>query len=91
MHDAKPELDKARGEFIAAHRVLCEAPEATAAIRAELDLAQNQWVFFENALQLGNTAGQGARRASEVFRASENVLQVMDRVTGMYARLNVAA
>ena len=91
VHDAKAELDKARGEFIAAHRVLFEAPEATAAIRAELDLAQNQWVFFENALQLGNTAGQGARRASEVFRASENVLQVMDRVTGMYARLNVAA
>jgi hypothetical protein len=91
VHDAKPELDKARGEFVAAHRVLFEAPEATAAIRAELDLAQNQWVFFENALQLGNTAGQGPRRASEVFRASENVLQVMDRVTGMYARLNVAA
>jgi len=91
VHDAKPELDKARGEFAAAHRVLFEAPEATAAIRAELELAQNQWVFFDNALQQGNTAGQGARRASEVFRASENVLQVMDRVTGMYARLNVAA
>jgi hypothetical protein len=89
--DAKVELDKARGEFVAAHRVLFDAPEATPSIRAELDLAQNQWVFFENALQLGNAAGQGARRGSEVFRASENVLQVMDRVTGMYARLSVGA
>ena len=91
VHDAKAELDKARGEFVAAHRVLFEAPEATPAIRAELELAQNQWVFFENALQQGNTAGQGARRAAEVFRASENVLQVMDRVTGMYARLTLSA
>jgi hypothetical protein len=91
VRDAKAELDKARGEFVAAHRVLFDAPEATPAIRAELELAQNQWVFFENALQQGNTAGQGARRASEVFSASEHVLQVMDRVTGMYARLNLAA
>jgi Type IV pili methyl-accepting chemotaxis transducer N-term len=84
---ARPELDKARVEFIAAHDVLYKAPEATAAIRAELELAQQQWVFFDNALQLGNESGQGARRAAEVFRASENILQVMDRVTGLYARI----
>lgn len=91
VRDAKAELDKARSEFVAAHRVLAEAPEATAEIRAELELAQNQWVFFDNALQQGNSSGQGSRRASEVFRASENVLQVMDRVTGMYARLTAGA
>jgi hypothetical protein len=89
--DAKVELDKARGEFVAAQRVLIDAPEATAAIRAELDLAQNQWVFFENALQQGAASGLGARRGADVFRASENVLQVMDRVTGMYARLTASA
>ena len=91
VHDAKAELDKARGEFVAAHRVLADAPEATAEIRAELELAQNQWVFFDNALQQGNASGQASRRASEVFRASEYVLQVMDRVTGMYARLTAGA
>jgi hypothetical protein len=84
---ARAELDKARAEFVSAHEVLAKAPEATAQIRAELELAQNQWVFFDNALQQGSHAGLGARRAADVFRASENILQVMDRVTGMYAKL----
>ena len=88
VRDARAELDKARDEFVSAQRVLYDAPEASAAIRAELDLARNQWVFFENALQQGNQAGQGQRRAAEVFRVSENVLQALDRVTGLYARLN---
>ena len=89
--EAKTELDKARGEFVAAQRVLFDAPEASSEIRAELELAQNQWVFLENALQHHQSNGQGARRGSEVFRASENVLQVMGRVTEMYARLTAGA
>ncbi len=87
---AKEELDKARNEFAAAHAVLSAAPEATPAIRDELQLARQQWVFYENALQHGNQAGLGARRAAEVFHASENILAAMDRVTGMYARLTIA-
>lgn len=88
VRDARAELDKARDEFATAQRVLYDAPEANAAIRAELDLARQQWVFFDNALQHGNQAGQGLRRATDVFRVSENVLQALDRVTGLYARLN---
>jgi hypothetical protein len=84
---ARAELDKARAEFVGAHEVLVKAPEATPQIRAELELARNQWVFFDNALQQGKQSGLGAQRAADVFRASENILQVMDRVTGMYARL----
>jgi hypothetical protein len=84
---AKAELEKARGEFTAAHAVLAGAPEATPQIKDELELARQQWVFFENALQFGNQAGQGGRRAAEVFRSSENILAVMDRVTGLYARV----
>lgn len=87
---AKEELDKARGEFVAALAVLAGAPEATSVIRDELELAKQQWVFFENALQFGNQARGGLRRAADVFRASENILAVMDRVTGMFARLTVA-
>ena len=70
--------------------MLSGAPEASPAIRDELELAKQQWVFFENALQFGNQAGLGPRRAADVFRASENILAVMDRVTGMFARLTVA-
>jgi hypothetical protein len=85
--NAKPELEKARNEFTAALSVLSSAPEATPQIKDELELARQQWVFFENALQFGNQAGLGARRAAEVFRSSENILAVMDRVTGLYARI----
>lgn len=84
---ARTELDKARAEFVGAHEVLAKAPEATPQIRAELELARNQWVFFDNALQQGSQSGLGARRAADVFHASENILQVMDRVTGMFAKL----
>jgi hypothetical protein len=84
---AKAELEKARGEFTAALTVLATAPQATPQIKDELELARQQWVFFENALQFGNQAGQGGRRAAEVFRSSENILAVMDRVTGLYARV----
>lgn len=84
---AAAELDKARREFVAAHTLLDEAPQATPDIRERLALAQNQWVFFDNALQRAGEPNAAARRAADVFRTSENILQVMDQVTGLFARL----
>ena len=78
------EMTKARDEFVPALEILRNAPEATAEIKQELQLADNQWLFFDNALK-SNTAG--AKAASDVFVTSENLLQVMDRVTGMYAKV----
>lgn len=82
---AREQIAIARREFVAALDVLDNAPEATAAIRDELALARQQWVFFDAAL---NRAGRpGGREAAEVFVSSENILLVMDRITGLYARL----
>ncbi len=89
------ELETARTEFLAALKTLREAPEATPAIRAELVLAEQQWFFFDNALQrrsdtpspTRNTTDNPNRYASDVFRSCDNILQVMERVTGLYARL----
>lgn len=78
------EMLKARDEFVPALEVLRNAPEATAEIQQELQLADNQWLFFENALK-AKVADEKA--ASDVFVTSENLLQVMDRVTGMYAKI----
>lgn len=78
------EMTKARDEFVPALEILRNAPEATAEIKQELQLADNQWLFFENALK--SNAG-GSKAASDVFVTSENLLQVMDRVTGMYAKI----
>lgn len=81
------ELNKARTEFVNALQTLMNAPQATEAIKQELRLAEQQWIFFDNALsRLGEGSG-GARRARDVFSSSEQILQIMDRVTGMYSRL----
>ncbi|MFC5519453.1 type IV pili methyl-accepting chemotaxis transducer N-terminal domain-containing protein [Polaromonas jejuensis] len=78
------ELGKARDEFVPALELLRNAPEATAEIKQELVLADNQWLFFDNALK---SRAASAKAASDVFVTSENLLQVMDRVTGLYARI----
>jgi hypothetical protein len=81
------ELNTARQEFAQALTVLTTAPQATPAIRQELQLAQQQWVFFDNALSRINDANGSVQHASEVFTSSENILQVMDKVTGLYSKL----
>jgi hypothetical protein len=81
------ELNKARQEFGQALNTLMHAPQATPAIRQELELAQQQWVFFDNALARLTDTGNSLQHATEVFASSENILQVMDRVTGMYSKL----
>ena len=90
LPDTAKELDGARSEFLQALKTLRDAPEATSAIRAELDLADQQWVFFSNALAHLTDARGNPQRAADVFKTSENILQVMDRVTGLYARVAVA-
>jgi len=77
------ETTKARGEFEAAMRTLSVAPETSPAIRANLELAQSQWVFLQAAL---SGQSQGPKAAAEVFVASENLLAVMETVTGQFAR-----
>jgi hypothetical protein len=84
LPQADAELSKARAEFVAALEQLDKAPEATQAIRQEIDLARQQWSFLDLALAFpGNTS----RTGENVFVSSENVLSVMERVTAMYARL----
>lgn len=77
------ETAKARGEFETAMNVLGSAPEATPAIRDNLELARNQWVFLQAALA---GESQGLQPARDVFVASENLLAVMETVTGQFAR-----
>lgn len=80
------ELGKARAEFVAAQETLRNAPEATTQIKQELTLADAQWLFFNNALKARPSAGGSG--ASDVFVTSENLLQLMDKVTGLYARVS---
>lgn len=86
---AVAEIGKARAEFVAAMELLRNAPQATPRIREELQLADGQWMFFDMALQKLKEASPQGRAMSDMFVASENLLSVMDRVTGMYSALRV--
>ncbi len=78
-------LEQARNEFKGGLEELLAAPQNTPAIRKELELAKMQWVFFENAL--AQDGGQDATFAVNVATSSERILEVMDRVTGMYEKI----
>jgi hypothetical protein len=85
---AQAELAKARDEFLKAHDVLKTAPEATAAIKAELQLAEAQFAFFDTALRNLRAGAADGQAQMNVFTTSERILQVMDGVTGMYSKLS---
>lgn len=80
------ELEVAKHEFVEALSLLEAAKEATPTIREELSLARQQWVFFDNALGRIDRQARTPRHSAEVLRSSENILQIMDRVTGLFAR-----
>ncbi len=83
---AVPEMTRARDEFAQAHETLLNAPEATDAIKAELALASNQFIFFDSALRQLRPGSPVDRSMRDVFTTSERILEVMDKVTGLYAR-----
>jgi hypothetical protein len=68
--------------------VLKKAPEATAAIKAELELAETQFSFFDAALRTLRSGAADTTHMTNVFTTSERILQVMDGVTGMYSKLS---
>jgi nitrate/nitrite-specific signal transduction histidine kinase len=82
---AQAEIGKARSEFLSAMELLRNAPEATTGIKDQLALADNQWLFFDLALKEIHSASPKA--LSDMFVTSENLLAVMDRITGLYAGL----
>jgi hypothetical protein len=83
---SRQDIAAARQEFIAAVEVLRNAPEANSKIKEQLALGDAQWLLFDHALQ--KTAASGTLKPLEdVFVASENLLEVMDHITGLYAEL----
>jgi hypothetical protein len=78
--NTREEMKSDSTEFRQALAQLAAAPISTPAIRNELALGEAQWVFFDAALQ---------RKADErgletVGTTSERLLEVMDRLTGLY-------
>lgn len=83
------EITKARAEFVSAHAVLRDSPLTSPRIQQELQQAEGQWVFFDNALQKLKTGSGSDKSVSDVFQTSENLLTVMESVTVMYSSIKV--
>lgn len=78
------EIAKTRSEFIPAMDILRSAPQANADIKQMLALADAQWLFFDNAMKSPTAS---PKTAADVFVTSENLLQIMDKVTSLYAKI----
>lgn len=81
------DLRLVRREFARALSALQDAKETTPAILEVLEMAQQQWVFFDNALARAGQPDTPPQHAQEVFSSSENILQIMDKATAMFSRL----
>jgi nitrate/nitrite-specific signal transduction histidine kinase len=79
------ELEKSRKEFAAAHQELAASPSSTPQIRESLNLVQQQWIFFESALN--QKAGPDRRPQTAVATTSERILAEMETVVGLYEKL----
>jgi nitrate/nitrite-specific signal transduction histidine kinase len=84
---SRAEMLKARDEFVAAMASLKVAPETTPRIAQELALADQQFVFFQAALQQTKIAAGDKQSQSEVFLTSERILQVMENITDLYTQI----
>lgn len=79
------DLDVARKEFASAHQELSASPSNTQKIKESLALVNQQWFFFENALE--QKAGPDKRPQTTVATTSERILEEMDAVVGLYEKL----
>ena len=77
---ARQQLTSDADEFRQAMLTLEAAPLTTPAIREELAQGNGQWVFFSAALQ----RKADARGLADVATTSERLLEVTDRLTGLY-------
>lgn len=86
--DALGKLAQSRIEFLTAMKELSGSPKNTRTIASELELAQQQWFFFDQALRSSATTVESKKRfATNVATTSERILETMDRITGMYEQV----
>lgn len=84
--NATAEISKDKAEFTQKLDELAAAPSNTPAIKDELALGKQQWMFFDNALS--GLDKEKKANTLNVATTSERILEVMDNVVGMYEKLS---
>lgn len=82
---ATGEIQSATKTYLDGKAFLLAAPQTTASIKAQIELANNQWSFVESAVNSKKPATPS--NYSDVWAASENILSVMDGVCTAYGKL----
>ena len=82
---ASQEIAAARKEFAQAHHALSAETTNTSAIRSALSLVEQQWVFFEKALD--KPALAGSKESLEIATTSERIYEQLDLIAGLYAQV----
>jgi hypothetical protein len=81
------DLKTADAEFRKAMARLANAPQNTPEIKAELELAENQYIFLGQSIERLN-AGKNANRELEfITKTCDNILEVMDRAARLYENM----
>lgn len=83
---AQSEINKDKAEFMQKLDELAAASINTPAIKDELALGRQQWMFFDGALSSRETEKKTS--SVNVATTSERILEVMDNVVGMYEKLS---
>lgn len=78
------EMEKAKKDFLAGHQELAAAPVNTQPIKDGLGLVNQQWIFFEAAIN--QKAGGDKRLPTNVATTSERILEEMEGVVGLYEK-----
>jgi len=80
--DTAKDLETARKEFALGLHELVNAPQNTPAIKHDLELAEQQWMFFQHAIASGVDSDRN------VATTSERILEQMNAVTEKYEKLS---
>lgn len=82
--DAREILASSRNEFVKAMQTLNKAATGTPKLKEELLLAQQQWLFFDDALhQAGDLGFRKKFTSVNIASTSERILEQMDKVTNL--------
>jgi hypothetical protein len=80
------ELREARQNLPRALEALATAPENTPDAAAELQLAQNQWRFMDDAMRSLDEDQAPARHLEFIAKTGDNILESMERLARIYAQ-----
>lgn len=86
---ATVEIREATRGYVEGKAFLLAARQTTPAIKAQIDIANNQWALIETAVS--SKKAPNASNYSDVWAVSENILQVMDGVCAAYGKMSSQA